>query len=182
MPVESARIHFCGRFDPAGRFLYLVKTVAGQRQHFIWIAVFPLRRCVWKRVRLVARKLSLQPPIERRQTPEPARGEDKKVARPPRFERGTLCLEGRCSIQLSYGRSPDSKRFRASATIHLLLPIKWSGPYFETVSWSEIELNRVERNWRQGDAPHRRAQLIRLRGLERAWLGAIMGLIAVIHH
>ena len=27
-----------------------------------------------------------------------------EVARPPRFERGTLCLEGRCSIQLSYGR------------------------------------------------------------------------------
>jgi hypothetical protein len=27
-----------------------------------------------------------------------------KLARPPRFERGTLCLEGRCSIQLSYGR------------------------------------------------------------------------------
>ena len=28
-----------------------------------------------------------------------------KLARPPRFERGTLCLEGRCSIQLSYGRN-----------------------------------------------------------------------------
>jgi hypothetical protein len=26
------------------------------------------------------------------------------LARPPRLERGTLCLEGRCSIQLSYGR------------------------------------------------------------------------------
>jgi hypothetical protein len=26
------------------------------------------------------------------------------MARPPRIERGTLCLEGRCSIQLSYGR------------------------------------------------------------------------------
>jgi integrase len=26
------------------------------------------------------------------------------MARPPRLERGTLCLEGRCSIQLSYGR------------------------------------------------------------------------------
>jgi hypothetical protein len=26
------------------------------------------------------------------------------MARPPRFELGTLCLEGRCSIQLSYGR------------------------------------------------------------------------------
>src|SRR5213594_4267003 len=29
----------------------------------------------------------------------------KKMARPPRLERGTLCLEGRCSVQLSYGRS-----------------------------------------------------------------------------
>ena len=29
----------------------------------------------------------------------------RKVARPPRLERGTLCLEGRCSIQLSYGRT-----------------------------------------------------------------------------
>ena len=28
----------------------------------------------------------------------------RKMARPPRFERGTTCLEGRCSIQLSYGR------------------------------------------------------------------------------
>ena len=28
-----------------------------------------------------------------------------EVARPPRFERGTTCLEGRCSIQLSYGRN-----------------------------------------------------------------------------
>ncbi len=30
------------------------------------------------------------------------------MARPPRFERGTLCLEGRCSIQLSYGRSQEN--------------------------------------------------------------------------
>jgi hypothetical protein len=29
---------------------------------------------------------------------------ERKVVRPPRLERGTLCLEGRCSIQLSYGR------------------------------------------------------------------------------
>jgi hypothetical protein len=32
-----------------------------------------------------------------------------KMARPPRFERGTLCLEGRCSIQLSYGRDRPAK-------------------------------------------------------------------------
>ena len=28
------------------------------------------------------------------------------MARPARFERTTTCLEGRCSIQLSYGRNP----------------------------------------------------------------------------
>ena len=31
-----------------------------------------------------------------------------KVARPPRIERGTTCLEGRCSIQLSYGRNESA--------------------------------------------------------------------------
>jgi hypothetical protein len=31
-----------------------------------------------------------------------------------------FCLEGRRSFQLSYGRSIDSKRFRAFATSHLL--------------------------------------------------------------
>ena len=30
---------------------------------------------------------------------------NEEVVRPPRLERGTLCLEGRCSIQLSYGRN-----------------------------------------------------------------------------
>ena len=39
---------------------------------------------------------------------ESARGMEEgwmaKMARPPRLERGTLCLEGRCSIRLSYGR------------------------------------------------------------------------------
>jgi hypothetical protein len=30
--------------------------------------------------------------------------EGRKVARPERFELPTLCFEGRCSIQLSYGR------------------------------------------------------------------------------
>jgi hypothetical protein len=30
-----------------------------------------------------------------------------RMARPARFERATLCLEGRCSIQLSYGRVPE---------------------------------------------------------------------------
>src|SRR5882672_5862629 len=32
-----------------------------------------------------------------------------EMARPPRLERGTLCLEGRCSIQLSYGRTPENQ-------------------------------------------------------------------------
>src|SRR6266568_32788 len=35
------------------------------------------------------------------------------LARPPRLERGTLCLEGRCSIQLSYGRL--ARRLAAAA-------------------------------------------------------------------
>jgi hypothetical protein len=38
------------------------------------------------------------------------------MARPERFELPTLCFEGRCSIQLSYGRVGhiDSKSFIAS--------------------------------------------------------------------
>ena len=32
----------------------------------------------------------------------------EKMARPARFELATLCLEGRCSIQLSYGRTAES--------------------------------------------------------------------------
>src|SRR6266704_572873 len=43
--------------------------------------------------------------------------EMRKVARPGRFELPTLCLEGRRSIQLSYGRLTDSKRFAAPKTI-----------------------------------------------------------------
>jgi hypothetical protein len=40
----------------------------------------------------------------------------ENMARPPRFELGTLCLEGRRSIQLSYGRTSyaDSKSFIAN--------------------------------------------------------------------
>ncbi len=33
-------------------------------------------------------------------------GPSRRLARPPRFERGAPGLEGRCSIQLSYGRAP----------------------------------------------------------------------------
>ena len=32
------------------------------------------------------------------------------MARPPRLERGTPGLEGRCSIRLSYGRTPAATR------------------------------------------------------------------------
>ena len=43
-----------------------------------------------------------------------------KMARPARFELATLCLEGRRSIQLSYGRiSIDFKTFAPSG--HILL-------------------------------------------------------------
>jgi hypothetical protein len=41
----------------------------------------------------------------------------KEMARPARLELATLCLEGRRSIQLSYGRYADSKRFPVSTTI-----------------------------------------------------------------
>ena len=43
------------------------------------------------------------------------------MARPERFELPTLCFEGRCSIQLSYGRVAciDSKSFIASTSIIL---------------------------------------------------------------
>ena len=38
----------------------------------------------------------------------------EKVARPERFELPTLCFEGRCSIQLSYGREGVVyRKFRA---------------------------------------------------------------------
>ena len=50
----------------------------------------------------------------------PSRVTCHKLVRPPRFERGTLCLEGRCSIQLSYGRSPkDISGWLASAQVRL---------------------------------------------------------------
>jgi hypothetical protein len=44
------------------------------------------------------------------------KSEKQKMARPERFELPTLCFEGRCSIQLSYGRADctDSKSFTAS--------------------------------------------------------------------
>jgi hypothetical protein len=56
----------------------------------------------------------------------------ERVARPPRFELGTLCLEGRRSIQLSYGRYFDSKRFPVSTTIlkrHFFVVCNLSGSF-----------------------------------------------------
>src|SRR6266550_2533380 len=52
-----------------------------------------------------------------------------EMARPGRLELPTLCLEGRRSIQLSYGRilgySPDSTRL-AKPIRHPILPKFWS--------------------------------------------------------
>jgi hypothetical protein len=45
----------------------------------------------------------------------------KRLARPPRFERGTLCLEGRCSIQLSYGRAVAKAILSLSEVLRLRL-------------------------------------------------------------
>ncbi len=45
-----------------------------------------------------------------------------EVARPEGFEPPTLCLEGRRSFQLSYGRWIDSKRFPARETIICYVP------------------------------------------------------------
>jgi hypothetical protein len=44
----------------------------------------------------------------------------ENMARPARLERATLCLEGRCSIQLSYGRVPAllDASLPAFGTIH----------------------------------------------------------------
>ena len=47
------------------------------------------------------------------------------MARPGRFELPTLCLEGRRSIQLSYGRFFDFKRFAALGLVicYVLTPL-----------------------------------------------------------
>ena len=44
-----------------------------------------------------------------------------KMARSARFERATVCLEGRCSIQLSYerNRSSDDRKLPQSGMLHL---------------------------------------------------------------
>lgn len=45
------------------------------------------------------------------------------MVRPLRFERKTLCLEGRCSIQLSYGRSIGSDSKRATGKFQAVFTI-----------------------------------------------------------
>ena len=52
-------------------------------------------------------------------SPPPSLTHSLTVARPPRLERGTLCLEGRCSIQLSYGRCRDSIEPAGNLTSHI---------------------------------------------------------------
>ena len=54
------------------------------------------------------------------------RFEKDKMARPLRLERKTLCLEGRCSIQLSYGRPMrvDSKRATTNYQAVFTIPNK----------------------------------------------------------
>jgi hypothetical protein len=54
----------------------------------------------------VLRFYDVQPGARKDQeiTASEQRMEKEKVARPERFELPTLCFEGRCSIQLSYGR------------------------------------------------------------------------------
>ena len=73
------------------------------------------------------------------------------MARPPRFERGTLCLEGRCSIQLSYGRSqknisgwPASAQARLSGQPTCLRPgrLGASAEYIVTYDKDLLDLDR----------------------------------------
>ena len=53
----------------------------------------------------------------------------EKMARPERFELPTLCFEGRCSIQLSYGRADwnDSRSFacRPATSSYFGVPAGW---------------------------------------------------------
>jgi hypothetical protein len=59
----------------------------------------------------------------------PTGGTQKRVARPERFELPTLCFEGRCSIQLSYGR------ILGYSLILLLLQLYFEFQLFD-FSWS----------------------------------------------
>src|ERR1700688_3840701 len=58
----------------------------------------------------------------------------EKVARPERFELPTLCFEGRCSIQLSYGR------VFSCCLILLLLQLYFEFQLFD-VPWSTWSRN-----------------------------------------
>src|SRR5579864_6796562 len=58
-------------------------------------------------------RIRRKPPFRNEAAAAPM-NEVKKLARPERFELPTLCFEGRCSIQLSYGRkSVVYRKFQA---------------------------------------------------------------------
>jgi hypothetical protein len=55
------------------------------------------------------------------------------MARPERFELPTLCFEGRCSIQLSYGRAVE-----VDLILKHLSPFQKSNPPLSAVTVSEL--------------------------------------------
>src|SRR5258708_34243692 len=71
------------------------------------------------------------------------------MARPPRLERGTLCLEGRCSIQLSYGRTLERRTYLARIWIGGKL-IR-HGLKTKMFSHVKLHLEDLEKKWADCD-------------------------------